>query len=258
MFLPGEEYFQLSEIEVYKRDNLIRIDIKPNKADLDMLKPFHQQQQQQQRPKKDLIQIKIEPTEPINERVITRSSFISSPFESKILLGRKSKDLVKLCEFKPSQKWSLLYRGTRDGFSAKSFHSKCDDKAPTLTIMKCKQTKFIFGGYTEAAWSSNEVSKSDSNAFLFSLTNKENRPCKMKTTRSDFAIGCSALFGPRFGAFGDICILNEANVAPGSWSNLGWTYAHPRYVFGTKEAREFLAGSYNFQLSEIEIYQKES
>jgi hypothetical protein len=42
-----------------------------------------------------------------------------------------------------------------------------------------------------------------------------------------------------------------------SRSNLGFTYSHPQYEYGTNEAQTFLAGSYQFQLDEIEVYQKE-
>jgi len=35
-----------------------------------------------------------------------------------------------------SQVWIMLYRGSRDGFSAKQFHEKCDEKGPTLTLVK--------------------------------------------------------------------------------------------------------------------------
>ena len=42
-----------------------------------------------------------------------------------------------------------------------------------------------------------------------------------------------------------------------SRSNLGFTYKHPQYAQGTDEACTFLAGSFNFQLDEIEVYEKE-
>jgi hypothetical protein len=42
-----------------------------------------------------------------------------------------------------------------------------------------------------------------------------------------------------------------------SYSNLGKCYKHPQYAQGTSEAKTFLAGSYKFQLDEIEVYQKE-
>jgi hypothetical protein len=34
------------------------------------------------------------------------------------------------------KRWILLYKARRDGFSASSFHSKCDSKGPTVTIIK--------------------------------------------------------------------------------------------------------------------------
>jgi hypothetical protein len=40
-------------------------------------------------------------------------------------------------------------------------------------------------------------------------------------------------------------------------SDLGGTYKHPQYAQGTNEAQSFLAGSHEFQLDEIEVYQKE-
>ena len=39
-------------------------------------------------------------------------------------------------------------------------------------------------------------------------------------------------------------------------SYLGDFYKHPQYAFGTNEAKTFLAGSYQFQLDEIEVYEK--
>ena len=40
---------------------------------------------------------------------------------------------MKVCEFEGKSKWSLLYRGSRDGFGAHVFHAKCDGKLNTLT-----------------------------------------------------------------------------------------------------------------------------
>ena len=104
-------------------------------------------------------------------------------FKSEILNDeQKLVELIKLCEFSPNDKRSLLYRGTRDNFGGKAFHSKCDGKSNTLTILKAKQSKFIFGGFTAVNWesSNNLKHKSDPNAFIFSLTNKDNTPLKMK------------------------------------------------------------------------------
>ena len=41
--------------------------------------------------------------------------------------------------------WSVCWRATRDGWDARNFHSRCDRKKPTLTLVKVGV--FIFGGY---------------------------------------------------------------------------------------------------------------
>jgi hypothetical protein len=181
------------------------------------------------------------------------------PFKSQILNNQQSLDLVNLCEFSFKDKWSLLYRGTRDGFGAHDFHSKCDGHSNTLTILKARHSSHIFGGFTSAIWDSLNQWKVDSNAFLFSLANKDGtRPCKMKIdpNRSQYAIWSLAGNGPTFGIH-DVRIVNDANRAMNSCSNLGSTYKLPTCVNESREdASLFLAGSQYFQLSEIEVYQK--
>jgi len=176
-------------------------------------------------------------------------------FKGQILTNEQEYfELINLCEFSSSDKWSLLYRATRDGFGGRDFHSRCDGRANTLTILKAKQSSYIFGGFTAVSWDSSSDYKSDPNAFIFSLTNKENKPVKMKvdTERHEYAIRCYSECGPIFGGH-DIRIYNNGK----SCSDLGDCYSHPQYAEGTKEANSFLAGSRNFQLDEIEIYQKE-
>ena len=46
--------------------------------------------------------------------------------------------------------WRLLFRASRDGFAASAFHSKCDNKGPTVTVVKSGAN--IFGGFTEKPW----------------------------------------------------------------------------------------------------------
>ena len=44
----------------------------------------------------------------------------------------------------------LLYCASRDGWSASIFHSCCDNKGPTVTVVK--SGNYIFGGYTDKNW----------------------------------------------------------------------------------------------------------
>ena len=48
--------------------------------------------------------------------------------------------------------WRLLFRASRDGFASSVFHSKCDNKGPTITVVKSGGN--IFGGFTENSWTS--------------------------------------------------------------------------------------------------------
>jgi hypothetical protein len=179
-------------------------------------------------------------------------------FKSQILTDeRQMSELIRLCQFSPNDSWSLLYRATRDGFGGRDFHSKCDGHSNTLTILKTQGNSYIFGGFTTVNWDSSDKSKSDANAFIFSLTNKDNRPLKMKIEPylHQRAIRCNHIYGPTFGD--DICISNYSHTTNNSYSDLGFYYRHPQIKFRTNEAKTFLAGSEWFQLDEIEVYQKE-
>ena len=189
------------------------------------------------------------------------SLYLNDLINSQILTDEQSSKLIKLCEFSLDDKFCLLYRGSRDGFGAKDFHRKCDGHKNTLTIIKAKASSNIFGGFTSASWDCSNQIKHDPNAFVFSLTSKNNRPCKMVTTNANKSIACRAEYGPIFGGHNnyidDIFIANNGNLYESSRSDLGFTYKHPHYNSNSKEAKIFLAGSNPFQLEEIEVYQKQ-
>ena len=72
---------------------------------------------------------------------------------------------------------------------------------------------------------------------------------KIKESEHEYAIRCNSTLGPSFGV-DDICIYANGNGC----SNLGAVYTHPQGL------ESCLAGSWaghKFQLSEIEVYQKE-
>jgi hypothetical protein len=171
------------------------------------------------------------------------------PFKSKILKDQQPSDLIKLCEFSIKDKWTLLYRGTRDGFGAADIHSKCDNHKNTLTILKAHGSSYIFGGFTSINWDRTSGYKSDPNAFLFSLTNRDYKPCKIRQINTKYSIYCNSGYGPIFGGGHDLHICDSSNTTAGSYSYLGSFYQH-------LQGQRFLTGSQYFQLSEIEVYQK--
>jgi hypothetical protein len=174
---------------------------------------------------------------------------------SQILSQSQCMELMNLCEFSHGVKWTLLYRGSRDGFGAHNFHAKCDGKSQTLTLLKAKDSKFIFGGFTATDWDSFSKWKNDPHAFLFSLTKREK--IQVIPEKSKFAIWCSPSCGPIFGAGRDLAILNNSNLTSCNYSDLGHTYKSLKYEMNLSDSREFFADSRNFKLAEIEVYQKE-
>ena len=71
--------------------------------------------------------------------------------ESVILTNEEHRN--KLIGWLPQyDKWHLLFRASRDGFSALTFHDMCDNKGPTVAIVKSGNN--IFGGFTENSWNS--------------------------------------------------------------------------------------------------------
>jgi hypothetical protein len=137
--------------------------------------------------------------EKINKSILGSTKIEKFKIDSVILLyGCQIKKLMTLCEFPIDQKWNLIYKASQDGFEASSFHSKCDSKPNTLVLIK-SEIGNIFGGYTEQSWSDNNVYKSDSNAFIFSLINRLNKPVKINCSNIYEAIYCHNKEGPTFG-----------------------------------------------------------
>lgn len=99
--------------------------------------------------------------------------------------------------------FDLLYRGSRDGFSAKDFYNKCRQKGPTLIIIRTLQGK-KFGGYTDADWVDDDEYRNSKKSFLFSLDHQEKYA--IKKDQSQYAIKGSKSLGPCFGGGHDLRI----------------------------------------------------
>ena len=150
-----------------------------------------------------------------------------------------------------NKSFSLLWRGSHDGFDAAAFHRLCDGKANTLTIIK-NTNGFIFGGFTSIPWSSMQGYKTDSIAFLFSLTNSSNTPLKLKVNFPENAVYHFLNYGPTFGAGRDLHVSSLSNT---SYMNLK-SYEFPNGISGN-EGGQFIVGGYDnkFQTAEIEVFQ---
>eukprot|EP01114_Cavostelium_apophysatum_P015092 TRINITY_DN4046_c0_g1_i1.p1 TRINITY_DN4046_c0_g1~~TRINITY_DN4046_c0_g1_i1.p1 ORF type:complete len:340 (-),score=67.20 TRINITY_DN4046_c0_g1_i1:60-974(-) len=146
--------------------------------------------------------------------------------------------------------WELLYRATRDGFEAAKFHMHCNNKGPTITIIK-SVGNFIFGGYTPTPWSSQARYNIDttSSSFLFTLTNPRNIVAKFPLVKSATATFDSPNYGPTFGGGYDLHVCDCSDIYTNSYFGLPNSYADD---LGYGE--HTFTGSKNFQTSEIEVY----
>lgn len=165
-----------------------------------------------------------------------------------ILNDKDCFDLVKLCEFPKGTKYRLIYRRSSDGSDPIDFHRKCDNIHNTLTIIKTDKN-FIFGGYTSQTWnvSDNDYKafKEDTQAFIFSLKNEENKQLKFKVEKENYAIMCLRDMGPCFGIH-DFYISRTTCASEFPTSYL----AHD-----IKPIQNFLTGYRIFYPIEIEVYE---
>ncbi|KAJ4454813.1 hypothetical protein PAPYR_10376 [Paratrimastix pyriformis] len=177
---------------------------------------------------------------------------------SRILTAQDSRVLAEFLaeNIRPSTcECELLYRGTRDGFEAATFHRLCDRFAGTVVVVQTS-TGNVFGGYASVAWNSvpSKHSTADPQAFIFSLRRSSDPAGKPVKILQNGIYPHKALYihagcGPVFGGGADFCVLNQANRA-NSHTNLGHTYA-----LQEGGDRHFLnGGSYNFVLDEIEVF----
>jgi len=146
--------------------------------------------------------------------------------------------------------WVLCYRASTHGWAASTFHSRCDGKRDTVTIIKKGQ--YVFGGYTDIPWESSGGHTSTSNAFIFSLRNKESLgPFKSAVAVPTRAIYRHSSYGPTFGNGHDIHIANNANSNTNSYAGFGNSYSVPS---GVRDRYTILAGTNNFTPDEVEVF----
>jgi hypothetical protein len=184
---------------------------------------------------------------------------MASQFDSRIV-----SDFPEIfAEFR-GKRFSLLWRGGRDGFKAQEFHRRCDGRANTLTVILDTEGN-IFGGFTPVEWESREWNgkygrenncyKADyrRKSFLFTLKNPHNIPARRFALKADWkhgAIYCYFRRGPCFGS-SDIAVCDNCNANTDSFTSLGRTYTNDT---GLKEGIVFRGSEY-FQVKEIEVFE---
>ncbi|XP_052212388.1 interferon-induced protein 44-like [Dreissena polymorpha] len=100
--------------------------------------------------------------------------------------------------------FTLLYQITRDGCNATTFHQKCDNQGPTVTVLY-NQQRSVYGGYGSLSWNSSNSYMKDANAFIFQLRYSGNeKTTKFPIKIPEYGLCGNSTYGPTFGGGNDL------------------------------------------------------
>ncbi len=147
----------------------------------------------------------------------------------------------------PLAEWALCYRRSINGASSTTFHSMCDNRANTVTVMTLSTGKKI-GGYTPIPWNQGcYATEPTQSSFLFSLTNDYQHTL---TSTNHHTCGSSG-HGTTFGGGHDLYIQSGMDVG---YCNLGHTYACRPGFSGNACRTDFCGGTGGVPVIEYEVY----
>ena len=176
------------------------------------------------------------------------------------------------------RRFKLLYRASDNAYSHEKFHELCDDKGPTICIIKSNWGN-IFGGYTSKSWNAEGECgivfnwKSDKDAFLFLIKSNDElieNQCPaiidMISETGNKAICCYMDTGPLFGGGHEICVGGDCNetvdaMRKGGEETYSWPLNLSTYksdltdnLSGSKMRTDTDGSAYLFQVIDYEVF----
>ena len=186
-------------------------------------------------------------------KILVRNKFVSDNMLKKSSIIKDDKNSLNsitnwILETinKDEIKFELIFKMSENGNKSDDFHKYCDNKGPTLTLVKTTKNK-IFGGFTPLNWKNKGYGIKDSSnqTFIFSLN--LNKKFNMINQKGD-GIYCSSNYGPNFGNCDFDLKENMKN---------GETYANNYCNFLSNNNLELTGGKgdhENFDTEELEVY----
>jgi len=141
----------------------------------------------------------------------------------------------------------LIYKATRDWFSAKNFQENCQNLQNVLVIAKTDHNKII-GGFSPLPWMIPEETQRylkdlTNSTFLYSVNNKE----KYLIKKNCDAICVTKNHGPIYGR-NDLEILDNCDTKQNNMCRFGES-------FNTKNTAKDFFGNEKYLIKEYEVYQ---
>jgi hypothetical protein len=187
---------------------------------------------------------------------LTGGSFVKIPltypsnlFQGSSIISHDEQIMLNNWIGNPFQKWTMCYSKTTNGALSETFHDLCNNRGPSVTIIKL-DNGFIFGGYNDYSWTSNSTYNTG-NGFIFSITNQKRYPVidNSKATYHDVS------YGPTFGSGHDFIVGSDMDL---NYCNFPHAYSRDGITSDpSDEACQELAGINRLsasQIAEIEVW----
>jgi len=154
------------------------------------------------------------------------------------------------------QRWIRCYQLSVDGRATSTFHSKCNNRGPSVMVATLSTGKKI-GGYANASWQSKGDYTYGGGHFIFSLTNwhRYGEGSRHDTRGSMYD---NAGYGPTWGTGHDLCTGQSSVIGDGGgddYCNLGHAYGCETGDYGSTACRNDFCGTYSgWTISEMEVW----
>jgi hypothetical protein len=184
----------------------------------------------------------------LNELQLDGVQLCAPPFAGSSIMSREH--WSKLVEWYGGG-WTLIYKASRDGWTSADFHSRCNGKGPTVTVVR-STSGHVFGGHLAQSWISSGNFIPCTTASLFTLINPHGiPPTKLAISSTSNAGYGHASYGPTFGSGHDLHIAANANSNATSYSNLSG------YRDTTGKGQNLFTGGRSFQVAEVEVFARQ-
>ncbi|XP_065938186.1 uncharacterized protein [Magallana gigas] len=194
------------------------------------------------------------------------------------LLQRSYRDKLVTWIGRPCH-FQLLYKISRDGCSASTFHQKCDGQGATVTVLY-NTNKTIYGGflsqswhsseeyyedqntmecveeypYNQESWNSNSAAIYDPDALIFRLQyNGSFNPMKFPVSKASHAGYGKIGYGPTFGRGHDICTFSGTITSSGNIFSLNGHCNLGNSFSLNGENRNTITNN-NMKVTDLEVY----
>ncbi|KAL3875162.1 hypothetical protein ACJMK2_038090, partial [Sinanodonta woodiana] len=168
-------------------------------------------------------------------------------------LSKEEKKQLQEWIGKGSKTFELLFSISKDGCDSDTFHTLCNNKGPTVTVLY-NTNDSVFGGYTSIAWTSRNRYYEDTSAFLFQLRFSGNpKANKFHHRNSKQSVYDGKSYGPYFGAGPDLLTFKKIVTSKDGCFFLNGKMKSSTYnmsVCGTEKINND-----HMHVKELEVYQ---